>query len=135
FQRRPLKRKNRLLFIADREDRALERPTRADTGGELGYPLPDDLPLLFGGVLRLIDQQKIYPEVERVVRPCSVDAVEQAAGLVDQIVVVEEAVAILFGTVARNDFDRDGNQRRCAVTHRRTTSPGVQLDNAGAFLN
>ena len=49
----------------------------------------DDLPLVRRGVLRLVDQQMIDAEIKLVVHPGGIDPVEQGAGLVDQVIVVE----------------------------------------------
>src|SRR5581483_11056996 len=68
-----LKRKNRLLLVADGKDRALDC-ARAGPGEKLVDQPADDAPLLRAGVLRLVDQHVIDAEVELVVHPRRLDA-------------------------------------------------------------
>jgi hypothetical protein len=68
-RRRALKREDRLLLVADREDGALDIVARAEARGELGSEKTDDLPLLGTGVLRLVDQHVVDAIVELVVHP------------------------------------------------------------------
>ncbi len=67
-RRRALEREDRLLLVADREDRAPHVRPRA-AGRELRDDGAHDLPLLRAGVLRLVDQHVIDAEVELVVHP------------------------------------------------------------------
>src|ERR1700682_3637368 len=55
-RRRALERKDRLLLVADREDRAGDAVARAFAGSEFGNDVSDDVPLPGAGVLRLVDQ-------------------------------------------------------------------------------
>jgi hypothetical protein len=112
--RRVLKGEDRLLLVADGEDRAPEL-AGALAGGEFGDEALDDLPLLGARVLRLVDQQVVDAEVQLVVHPGRVDAFEQRQRLVDQVVVVDETAPLLFVVVARQHRRSDGEQRRAAV--------------------
>src|ERR1700689_2581550 len=54
-------------------------------------------------------------EIELVVHPGGFHAVEERAGLLDQVVVVQEAAAVLLGAKACDDGARDGDERRGAI--------------------
>ena len=95
LRRGVLEREDRLLLVADDEDRALDR-ARACAGNKFRDQLADDLPLLRAGVLRLVDQHVVDPEIELVVHPGGIDVAEQIEGLVDEVVVIEEAAAVLL---------------------------------------
>ena len=84
-------------------------------GGEFGDQLPDDLPLLVAGVLRLVDQQMIDAEVELVVDPGRIDVGEKLQRLVDEIVVIEKPAARLLVVITRQHRMRDSQQRGGAV--------------------
>src|SRR5882724_13446412 len=71
-----LEREDRLLLVADREDRS-RRLARTLAGGEFRHQLRDDLPLPRARVLRLVDQHVIDAEIELVMHPCGVDIGEQ----------------------------------------------------------
>ena len=81
FRRRALEREDRLLVVADREDRAPQAAARAGAGGELGDEALDDVPLLRARVLRLVDQQMVDAEIELVVHPGRFHAVQQIAAV------------------------------------------------------
>src|SRR5207302_8217223 len=66
---RALKREDRLLLVADREDRAGDAIARAFAGGEFGDDVVDDIPLPGARVLRLVDQHMINAAVELVMHP------------------------------------------------------------------
>src|SRR5262249_29530504 len=100
----------------DREYRARQIPARPGAGSEFGYQRSDHLPLLGAGVLALIDQHVINAEVELVMHPGGRLVGEQVAGLVDQVVVVEEAAAILLGPVTLQHGGGDGEHRSGSVT-------------------
>ena len=57
-RRRALEREDRLLFVADREERAPPR-ARALAGEEILRELAQDVPLRARSVLRLVDQDMI----------------------------------------------------------------------------
>src|SRR5579871_1171205 len=120
-----LEREDRLLFIADSENRALPRPTHPEAGAEFRYQPLDDVPLLLAGVLRFVDQYVIESEIELVVHPIRIAFGQQPMGLVDQIVVIEEAPAFLLIGVTPDDLDRDSDERRRPVA----------ADNAVASLD
>ena len=90
-----LERIDRLLLVADRKDRARERP-RAGAGGEFVGEVAHDLPLLLAGVLRLVDQHVVDAEIELVVHPGGIDVAQQRQRLVDEVVVVEQPAALFF---------------------------------------
>ena len=65
-----LEAEDRLLLVADREQRARTHPlARALAGKELLRQLVDDAPLLRAGVLRFVDQDVVEPAVELVEHP------------------------------------------------------------------
>ena len=107
-----LEREDRLLVVADREDRTRERAARARTDREFGHEALDDVPLVRARVLGLVDQEVIDAEVELVVDPCRADAREQVARLGDEVVVVEQAARLLFGAIARDHGA--GERQQCA---------------------
>src|SRR5262245_64086278 len=55
---RALEREDRLLLVADGENRALDE-ARAGAGEKFGRKPPDDVPLLWAGVLRFVDQHMV----------------------------------------------------------------------------
>ncbi len=112
---RPLEREDRLLLVADGEQGAGEKATRTGSGGELRHKLTHDPPLLFAGVLRLVDQDVIEAEIEFVMHPAWIDLVEHGAGLVDEVFIVEKAAAILVGAVAGDHLAGERDQRRGTV--------------------
>ena len=126
-RRRALERKDRLLLVADREDRAPHLP-RAGAGEKFGRQMADDLPLLRAGILRLVDQHVIDAVVELVVHPGGAILGQQRERLVDQVVVVEQAAPVLLGLVARDHRVRDGQQRRGAIAARDGVAPLEQRD-------
>src|SRR5262245_23900048 len=115
FARRcALKREDRLLLVADREDRA---PSAARTGAgkELARELSDDFPLPRTCVLRFVYQQVVDAGVELVMHPGSAILGEQGEGLLDQVVIVEQPTSVLRHLIAGEDGVGDGDQRRGAV--------------------
>ena len=67
-RRRILKREDRLLFVADGKNRALDH-ARARPGKEFRGQPAHDLPLLGARVLRFVDQHVVDAAVELVVHP------------------------------------------------------------------
>ncbi len=110
-----LKRKDRLLFVADREHRPDHAIARAGAGGEFGNDVRDDVPLPGTGVLRFVDQHMIDAAVELVMHPAGRHAVEHRQRFVDQIVIVEQAAFLLLAPVIRCRRGRDMQQRLGAV--------------------
>ena len=109
-----LERIDRLLFVADREHRA-RYAACARAGGEFGGEPTHDLPLLVAGVLRLVDQEMIDAEIELVMHPGRIDVGEERQRLVDQVVIIEQAAALLLVGVARQHLVSDGEERGAAV--------------------
>ena len=113
-RRGALKRKDRLLLVADREDGAHHAVARAFAGGEFGNDVDDNVPLPRAGILRLVDQHVVDAAVELVVHPAGRDAVQHRQRLVDQVVIVEQAALLLLAPVVRRRRGRDVQQRlRC----------------------
>ncbi len=101
---------DRLLDVADREDRA-RLLARAGAGEEFLGQCRDDLPLLRAGVLRLVDQDVVEAAVELEQHPGrSARAMQQVARAEDQIVVIERGMARLVALV--------GGQQRLADDER-----------------
>ena len=69
MRRCALKREDRLLLVADREDGALDAAAGAGAGREIFGDVRDDLPLSWAGVLRLVDQDVVDALIELVVNP------------------------------------------------------------------
>src|SRR5437868_9545603 len=67
--RRTLKGKDRLLLVADREDRTLDALTRALARRELGDDVGDNVPLPWAVILRLVDQHVIDTAIQLVMHP------------------------------------------------------------------
>ena len=113
--RSALKRKDRLLLVADREHRSHQAVARACARGEFGDDVRDDVPLPRAGILRLVDQHMVDAAVELVMHPAGGDAVEHLQRLVDQIVIVEQAAFLLLAAVIGRRGGRDMKQRLGAV--------------------
>ncbi len=96
-----LERKDRLLLVADRKDRARDAVARAFAGGKFGNDVRDDIPLPGAGVLGLVDQHVIDAAVELVMDPAGGNTIQHRKRLVDQIVVVEQAALLLLAPVIR----------------------------------
>ena len=122
-RRRALKRKDRLFFVADREDRAGDAVARAFARGEFGNDVRDNVPLPGTGVLRLVDQHMIDAAVELVMHPAGGHAIQHLQRLVDQIVIVEQAALLLLAPVIRCRRGRDVQQRLGAVADRHGAAP------------
>src|SRR5258708_19898025 len=95
-RRGALERKDRLLLVADREDRAGDAVARAFAGSEFGDDMRNDIPLPGAGVLRLVDQHMIDAAVELVMHPTRRHAFHHLTRLVDQIVISDQAALLLF---------------------------------------
>ena len=130
---RALKRKDRLLFVADREDGALDAVARAFAGGEFGNEMRDDVPLPRAGVLRLVDQHMIDAAVELEMHPAGGDAVQHRQRLVDQVVIVEQAAFLFFAAVVRGNRGRDDEKGLRAVADRQRAAPFDQREDAVDF--
>ena len=132
-RRGALKRKDRLLLVADREDGAHHAVARAGAGGEFGNDVGDNLPLPRAGILRLVDQHMVDAAIELVVHPARRDAVQHRQRLVDQVVIVEQAALLLLAPVVRRRGGGDVQQRLGAVAGRHRAAPLDQGADANAF--
>src|SRR5262245_2857262 len=65
---RALEREDRLLLVADGENRALDE-ARASAREKFAREPPDDVPLLRARVLRFVDQQMVDALIELVLHP------------------------------------------------------------------
>ena len=134
FARRgPLKRKDRLFLVADREHGADHTVARTGAGGEFGNDVRDDIPLPRAGILRLVDQHMIDAAVELVVHPARGHAVEHRQRLVDQVVIVEEAAFLLLAAVVCRSRGRDMQERLGAVADDKRAASLDQGAEAAAF--
>ena len=104
-----------MLLVAHGEDRPVDG-ARAGAGKKLLGQKPDDLPLLRTRILRLVDQHVIDALIELVMHPGRAILAQQGAGLVDQIVVVEQPALVLRPLVAGDHRIGDGEERGRAVT-------------------
>src|ERR1700704_4797581 len=129
---RALKRKNRLLLVTHRKDRAAEQ-TRAGADKEFSCQRLDDTPLLGAGILRFIDQHVVDPAIEFVMNPGRIDPLEQVQGSVDQIVIVEEGALVLFGLVAIDDGGSDRDQGGGTVAASNSLAALLERDDAIAL--
>ena len=120
---RALEREDRLLLVADREDRARDL-ARARAGEELGRSAAGRSPIASGSC----------PAPRRSARgrcrgrACSAPrrrarSASRCERLVDQVVVVEQAAPVLLGAIALDHLVRDGDQRGGAL---------ARLDRAAA---
>ena len=95
-----LKTEDRLLEIADHEQRAPALLGLARPGEKLGGERLDDRPLVGVGVLRLVDEDMVGAAVELVADPFAHPGlVEQRAGPADQIVEISHPGGALGGGV------------------------------------
>src|SRR5262249_37576492 len=124
-----LEREDRLLFVAHGENRTPDMSTRPCAGAEFRYQPLDDVPLLFAGVLRFVDQYVIEPEIELVVHPVRIAFGQQMMGLLDQIIVIEKTAAILLVAVAPDHPNRYVNQRSGAVAAHDTVAARDKSDH------
>jgi hypothetical protein len=109
-----LERIDRLFLVTDREYGSRRGPG-AGAGGEFRNQVAHDLPLLGAGVLSLVDQKMVDAEVELVMNPGGVDIAEKRERLVDQIVVIDEAAAILLALITAQNLVQNGEQRGRAI--------------------
>ena len=112
---RALEPEDRLLVIADGEDRPQPVPARALSAEEIVDQRIDDVPLSRIGILRLVDQDVVELPVELVADPVGRDAVlEQMRGAADQVVEIEQSLAPLRLLPPQRegapDFERRGEQ-------------------------
>src|SRR5438045_2088230 len=128
-----LKGKDRLFLVTDREDRTLDALTRALAGRELGNDMSDNVPLLWAGVLRLVDQHVINAAIELVMHPARGYAIQHLQRLLDQVIIVEQPALLLFALVVRSRYRRDLQQRLCSVPYRQRASALDQGPDAQAF--
>ncbi len=119
-----LKRKDRLLLVADRKNRAGDAVAGARARGELGNDVCDDIPLPGAGVLRLVDQHMIDAAIELVMHPARGHPIQHLQRLVDQIVIIEQAALLLLAPVICCRRGRDMQQR---------LGPIARNDRATAF--
>src|SRR5262249_30035788 len=117
---RALEREDRLLLVADGENRAPDE-ARAGAREEFAREPPDDVPLLRAGVLRFVDQHVVDALIELVVHPGRPLLAQQRQGLVDQVVVIEISAPVFRRLVAGDHGIGDGDERRGAVA----AGPGV----------
>jgi hypothetical protein len=89
--------------------------------------------LLRAGVLRLVDQHVVDAEIELVVHPGGIDPTEQIERLVDEVVIIEQAAAVLFRLIAREHRMGDGEQRRRAVAAHNGAASIEQFTDALLF--
>ena len=113
-RRRALEGENRLLLVADREDRPSDQ-ARAGAGEKFGGEAGDDFPLLRARILRLVDQHVVDALIELVVHPGRPLLAQQRQGLFDQVVVIEVSAPVLRRLVAGDHGIGDGDERRGAV--------------------
>ncbi len=85
---------------------------------------------LRAGVLRLVDEHVVDPEVELVQHPGGGGAREQFEGLVDEVVVIQEAAAVLLAAIAADHFVGDGDQRARALACGQRTLAAEQAADA-----
>ena len=91
-----LERIDRLFDVANHEQ-GTRRIPHAGTGTKLNGQGLNDVPLLKGSVLRLVEQQMFNAAIEFVEHPHRILAgIEQGRGALDQIVKVEHTAARLF---------------------------------------
>ena len=116
---RPLHAHDRLLLVADHEQRAARR-ARAAADEELGRERLDDRPLRRARVLALVDQQMIDLLVELVLHPGHrIRRLEEVAGALDQIVVVQRCKPRLALRIALEHGRPDPQQGCRALRHAR----------------
>ena len=110
-----LEAEDRLLPVADREQRPRRRRVDAAADEELVGERTDDAPLLRVGVLRLVDQHVLGDLVELVADPfADAGLFEQREGDADQVVEVDAADAALGAVVGAGivaaDLERGGEE-------------------------
>ena len=82
------------------------------------------------GILRLVDQDVIDPEIELVEHPGGGGVVEQCERAVDQIVIIEQAAPVLFAAIAHGNGVGDGQQGACLVAAQDGAPPLEQSADA-----
>ena len=113
-RRGALEGKDRLLFVADREESARAGALPAP-GREIASELFENFPLSFARVLRLIDENMVDSRIELVEHPARVRAFEQSHGLFDEIVEIEDSARRFLLAIAVEDCTRNLDQRARAV--------------------
>ncbi len=110
----PLERIDRLLLVADSEDGAILGPC-AGAGEELRRQGAHDVPLVGGGVLRLVDQHVVDAAVELVEHPGRIGPLGQKlVGSLNQVCEIEPAHGVL-GALVKADVGPGQVQHRQAV--------------------
>ncbi len=96
-----LEAEDRLLLVADREQRARTHAlARAGAGEEFLGQLGDDAPLLRACVLRFVDQDMVEPAVQLVEHPLrGIAFLQQPDGRKNKIVVVEHGALALHALI------------------------------------
>ena len=118
MRRGALEGEDRLLLVADGEDRAgpgAGAGARARAGKEFLSEPGKDSPLRGRSVLRLVDQQVFERSIELVEHPGGVGALEQRAGTGDEVVEVEPAARALERRVAPQHGFADVVKRNAAL--------------------
>ena len=127
-----LERENRLLFVADRKQRA--RPqARAGPGEEVRRQSAQNIPLRPRRVLRLVDQDVIDAGIELVEHPGGIGFGEKSLDARDQIIEIEPAARVLEpGIVAAHSL-HNLEQRAAARDRLRRTQSFAQRCQARAL--
>ncbi len=112
---RALEAEDRLLLVADREERARRVAARALAGEELAREALDDAPLLGAGVLGLVDEDVVDAPVEAEAHPGGLLLLEQRLAAEDEVVVVEHVARALAGLVVRDEPCAEADHRRRAL--------------------
>ncbi len=113
-RRGALEGKDRLLFVADREESARAWALPAP-GREIAGELFENFPLGFARVLRLIDQNMVDSRIELIEHPACIRAFEQSQGLFDEIIEIEDSARRFLLAIALEDGTRDLDQRARAI--------------------
>ena len=130
----PLKRIDRLLFVAHRKDRA-RQITRTGTGQKLFRQGADHIPLVGARVLRFVNQHMVDTAVELVEHPRGhrVDF-QHFAGAGNHVFIVKKSAGAFGLGKAFENFDREPQNRFARFGHINRFQIARMTEDAGLFL-
>ena len=133
MRRCALKRVDRLFLVADGEEGA-NPVTLALARREILGDLPQDLPLLGRGVLRLVDENVVDSRVELIENPGRIGAGEQNERALDEIIEIKQTAHRFRSRVIGENCLRERDERKGALDRLRSLVLFDEIAQAMALL-